>query len=201
MSSASQVLGFFVASAPLGAVAPSLPGSAAPPRLPWLAVPCLSFLSSSPGAAPHISADAPPDPAAAIFLEPIRSGQKFQLLLGSPPCRRVLVNGQSPARIVLLTVKDQVQVDPDHVLHVSIFCQPYVGPPSPDLIGKCCPLCLSPFSPSSVVFVCPCGCALHSEGADIPVSKRLECARLSRSCSSCQQPLSWSAGHVFYPET
>ena len=176
--------------------------SADSPGLPWLELRGLSFLSLV-SSGPRVTSEPPVDGVGPLFIiEPISAGPRSHLLLASPSGRRARVNGLPSPRVALLDVKDQLQIDDvDHVLHVSMFCQPFIGPAPDTSVGKVCNVCLTPLVQGQRLFLCPwCLNGLHCEEPAPGGAPGLECARLSSACPTCHEPLRWEPGFVFFPE-
>ncbi len=133
----------------------------------------------------------------AILLEGITIEGRAVLAMSTPPGRRVRINGTRAARLSVLHVADQIQLD-DVVLHVTYMRRPRVGPPPKDLVGKPCGVCSVPFASRSVVVAHDCGRVLHLEPKSTPAEDRLQCALLG--CPDCNEPLVLEAGYAYEPE-
>jgi hypothetical protein len=146
---------------------------------------------------PHVSDR--PGPAT-LALEAVSAFGQDRLLAVAPARGHARCNGQPLPRVVLLGVRDQLQLG-DALLHVTLFHRPHVGPAPADILGRECPLCRVALVAGTTVYVCPhCGTALHCEGEDRPADERLECARLTSACPACDRPVVLSAAYAFYPE-
>lgn len=171
--------------------------------LPHLEVPqetgCLTFDGNGEaalGPQPEGSTDG-------FVVEPILSNHQSYLMMLSQGSERLRVNGHPAPPVAILSERDHIQVDDQLALHVTMFHRPDIGPPAPELIGKICPVCLTPFTaePPTIVYRCwSCGCVAHCEGEEKPEDDRLECIKLSPSCPSCGVPVIMTHGYTYMPE-
>jgi hypothetical protein len=169
--------------------------------LTWLEVQKSSFLSDGPDGMPSVARDPPARPTAAFRIEQVAFALKTHLLLISPEGKSAGVNGVPAPRVALLGIKDQVAIHPTHVLHVSGFFRPVIGPPEPELIGQTCMVCQTPFKANTIVCRCwSCAVPLHAEDETFPAATRLECGRLSANCPRCGAAMMWKEGFVYVPE-
>jgi hypothetical protein len=177
-------------------VGPAARGSA----FPKVDVPVgLSYLSAVAGC-PKLAADMPPSMKAVFVLETVTRLHQPQLLLISPANLRARVNGQPAPRVAVLRVKDQIQVRPDYLLHVTLYNRPVIGPPPATAVGKECPICRGRLTADTTVYLCP-GCAtfVHCEGEE-KGGERLECVHLSSNCPVCGAAVELQEGYAYIPE-
>ena len=121
-------------------------------------------------------------PADAAVVEPVLAGPQPELLMVSRGGPRLRVNGQPAPLVALLAERDQLQLSEDLILHVATYHEPRIGRPSPDQVGRVCPLCRTVIGPKTTVYTCwACGTPMHLEGPD-----KLDCARAVKSCANCQ---------------
>jgi hypothetical protein len=138
-----------------------------------------------------------------IVLEPITRDHQNFLMLKSHGEERLRLNGQPAPIIAILAERDHLQLDDETGLHLTLFHRPRIEPPAPELIGKPCPVCLTPFTsdPPTLVYYCPrCNGATHCEGSDQPSEDRLECIQLSPTCPLCGEPVVMTQGYSWKPE-
>jgi hypothetical protein len=58
----------------------------------------------------------------------------------------------------LLAERDQLDIGDGFVLHVLLYRMPQVGPPPQDVVGKKCPVCLTPIGADQTIYRCAaCG--------------------------------------------
>jgi hypothetical protein len=170
--------------------------------LTWLEVLESSFLFAGPDGSPSVGCHAPARPADAFRVEPVAFALQARLLLVSPERRTAAVNGVPAPRVALLSIKDQVEILQTHLLHVSGFFRPVIGPPGPELVNEMCMVCQTPFKADTRIVRCwCCNLPLHAEGEERPAADRLECARLHSSCPRCSANIMWSEGFVYIPES
>lgn len=191
-----EALGSAAAPSPQAAAAAELSVGLRP-----LAVPFGVWLLSAPLGEPlRLAPAAPAATEQALVLEAVAGPHQPQLVLISPAEHRPRVNGQPVPRLAVLNVKDQLQLGDDCILHVTLFNCPSIDGPSPETIGKECPLCRTTFQPDTTVYVCPaCGTAMHCEGDDKP-GDRLECARIASECPVCGAAVVMQQGYAYIPE-
>jgi hypothetical protein len=169
-------------------------------ELATLSVPAgVSYLTVVPGEPPRLE-DHPPADGGAFALEAVGSRGQDHLLLVSPVDHPGRCNGQPLPRLALLTVKDQLQLG-DHLLHITLFHRPRLGPPPADFVGRECPVCRLPITPETRIFICPhCETPLHCEGEDRPKDERLECVYLGSECPMCHRAIVLQEGYAYLPE-
>jgi hypothetical protein len=137
--------------------------------------------------------------AGTLHFEPLSVDRRPALLMLTPQGVDVRVNDRPSPRIALLAVGDQLQIG-DAVLHLTRYREFAVGPPSPEILGRKCAVCLIPFAHDTRVYVHDvCGQPLHLEPESKPPEERLECARLG-DCPHCERPISLKSGYSFLPE-
>jgi hypothetical protein len=159
----------------------------------------VSYLTVAPGGAPQLARQ-PPTGGDAFALEPVSSHGQDHLLIVSPAHEPARCNGQSLPRLALLAVKDQLQLG-DHLLHVTLFHRPRLGPPPADFLGRECPVCRLAVVAETRIFICPhCDTPLHCEGEDKPKDQRLECVYLGSECPTCRRPVVLQEGYAYLPE-
>jgi hypothetical protein len=182
---------------PLNGEAPVRPAGG---DLPILSVaPGVSYLTVVPGELPRLE-HAPTSRGMAFALEAVGSRGQDQLLLISPAGHAGRCNGQPLPRLALLAVKDQLQLG-DHLLHVTLFHRPRLGPSPTDFVGRECPVCRLAITPETRIFICPhCETPLHCEGEDRPKDERLECVYLGSECPMCHRALVLQEGYAYFPE-
>jgi hypothetical protein len=157
--------------------------------------PGVSYLSLA-GGRPQLSAAALDDPSQVHVLEPVVQEHRLHLLLLSPAGRRTRLNGHVAPLAAVLQVKDQFQVDDEHVLHVTLYNRPRIGPPAEESLGQECPVCRFPFERQTTVYVCHnCGMPVHCEG-----DGGLDCVALGSECPGCHAPIVMKSGYTYYPE-
>ena len=159
--------------------------------------PGCSFIAPTTSLASFLSLGPSPSVDAIGALEPVSNGERQPRLLllnkGVAPLR---VNGNPASRVTLLRERDQLQFDDSCCFHVALFHRPQIGAAPADIIGKPCPICLTPFTgeTSSICYHCPCGAVLHLQD---PAG--LECARAVHDCPRCHQPISLLEGYSWFP--
>ena len=136
-----------------------------------------------------------------IRLESIRNKSQSSLLMTFEPGLRVTTNGLPAACFSVLNPGDVLGVG-DLVLYLSLLNRPYIGPPDESHLAAKCGYCRVPIKDEADmrVYVCPnCNLPMHSHGEEIPVEKRLECAKLSSQCGHCQADIVASEGFTHVP--
>jgi hypothetical protein len=124
----------------------------------------------------------------------------------------VLINALPSLPFSVLRLKDSLAVgSPGHRFYVTARFTPYIGPPTPDMIGKRCPLCKIPIQaaeagqPETRVVTCRCGAVFHAETAEshpgVPEEDRLDCFSKASLCPCCQSVLSSDEVLVWDPTT
>jgi hypothetical protein len=127
----------------------------------------------------------------AIF-EAIRRGGRPVLLavFAHNVWRLVQINGHPALPAHSLGPGDVIRFPSGFSLKVGLDLAPRVGRPAPELVGRPCSLCRGEITAETTVLVCSsCGAALHMEGAEIPESARLQCAKLASACPRCSAPI------------
>jgi hypothetical protein len=209
MQIASQVFGMFVertSAASRDEAAPKRANakSVTPARPDWIEVPAdrVSYLVAASGQPPRVLDELHAEHRPAGVLEPIRQENQRYLLFMSLAENESRVNGAPAPRVAALQIRDQIRLDEDYVLHVSVYEQPYVGPPRDVHIGVECPLCRVPIAAGTTnVCECPnCDVVLHFEGLEKVVDERLECARLTAECPRCGHAIRFEAGFAYVPQ-
>ncbi len=137
-----------------------------------------------------------------FLVEPLLEGRNPRLLLIAPAGREFRVNGQPSPRLALLREGDVFQPDNRLALHLTLFHQSILGYPPTDLLGRTCPVCVSPLTGDRRIYVCAvCGTAMHAEGAERDAADRLECAQSTSQCHACKEPIDLSEqGHLYQAE-
>lgn len=158
-----------------------------------------SRIHFSPGATPEIADASLASNGDSFVIEPTFVDEQPELILISPPSKRARVNGQVAARFARARVRDVLQLDDNLEFHVTTYNRPYVGPAPESCIGRECPICRVKFEPSSIVFVCPCGTALHHED---PQKKpdALQCAQPGAECPGGGHLQIMTEGYTYWPE-
>jgi hypothetical protein len=136
--------------------------------------------------------------AGTLQFEPLTVDGRPALLMLTPNEVEVRVNDRPSPRIAVLAVGDQLQIG-DAILHLTRYRELAVGPPSPELLGRRCGVCLVPFDQDTRVYVHDCGQPLHLEPESKPAEERLECALLG-DCPHCLEPISMQSGFSYLPE-
>ncbi|MFZ1936215.1 MAG: hypothetical protein WCB27_16185 [Thermoguttaceae bacterium] len=124
----------------------------------------------------------------------------------------VLVNALPGLSFSVLKLRDSLVVgSPGHFYYVTARFTPYIGPPTPEMIGKRCPVCKIPIQaaedgqPDTRVITCRCGAVLHWETPeshpDVPEEDRLGCLAKATLCPCCQHELSSQEVLVWDPAT
>jgi hypothetical protein len=154
---------------------------------------------TAPGVPPRLMTGNHPLAGGAIVVEQIVNKRRQLRLLtihrrGEP----LRVNGQLAPRVALLGEKDSLQLSSDTTLHVTLFNRPRNGKSPPELIGKQCPVCRVPFTENSMVYICPCGVALHNSADGDPDG--LQCTRLQHACIGCERPITLKEGFTYWPD-
>lgn len=97
------------------------------------------------------------------------------------------VNGLQSPPIAVLRAGDVVRLGSTSPAYEVVFkSRAWIGMATPDMTGKTCAFCRTTVQGHRVVR-CGCGAILHHDQAT--ADQRLECAGLSRTCPSCEQPL------------
>jgi DNA-directed RNA polymerase subunit RPC12/RpoP len=136
-------------------------------------------------------------------LSPITTHGQDYLVAVSRGVGRLRVNGWYRPKIAILEERDHIQLDADTVLRVALYQEPQIGPATPELAGKSCPVCLAPFSidPPTTVYTCGhCGVHVHCEGEEKSADERLECVMLAPTCPACGMPVVMKRGYLWQPE-
>jgi hypothetical protein len=170
----------------------------------WIELPAgrVSYLGIDLDQPPCVFEEIPATHRLAGVLEPIRQDNQRFLLLVSPPGHESRVNGIPAPRAAALQIRDQIRLNEDFILHVSIYERPYVGPPQDVHMDVECPLCrIRIAAGTSGVCECPnCGAVLHCEGPEKSADERLECGRLTAECPRCGQPIKLKPGFAYVPQ-
>ncbi|MCX7827352.1 MAG: hypothetical protein N2689_17615, partial [Verrucomicrobiae bacterium] len=198
---------------------PPARSSSAPELDAMIVPPGVSYLVAAPSGTPRIEVEAPASFDHTFVLEPlnattnaaeaggtaprassvlgVRVGRRPLLALLNTSTLPAAVNGQIAPSVVLLSDRDQIFLCDEFLFHVAIYNLARVGPPPADLLAsqKKCPVCLTPFTASSTVFVCDCGRAMHCEGKG-----KLECVGEGSLCPACQTPVTLKEGYGNLPE-
>ncbi len=171
-------------------------------ELPFLEVPSgVSFLWLEPDGTPIVLSEAPTSGFPLGRLEPLEDQDRPELVLTTHRGSHLRINGFPAPRASKLGLKDQLQLGPETVLHMTVYHHPRISPPSPEKIGTKCPVCLTKFKETTRVLACPsCGCVVHAEGQEVEVEKRLECSTVSSECPNCSSPLNRAEGYLYHPE-
>src|SRR5262245_47797429 len=166
-----------------------------------LTVPCgSSRLSLLSGLAPQLTEDLE---AEGVLLEPVQHDHQIFLMALSQGPQRLRVNGHHAPAVALLPEGAHIQLDEETALHVAIFHRPRIETAAPDVIGKTCPICLTPFTaaPPTTVYHCwNCGLIAHCEGEERPEDERLECIKLAPTCPACEAPVVMTHGYTWRRE-
>jgi hypothetical protein len=141
--------------------------------------------------------NAPPEDGGPAFLvEPVPDTRLGALILVSPEGGRARINGLIAPPVALLSEGDQLDVGDGFTLHVLLYRTPQVGRPTVEVVGKKCPVCLTPIGDDQVIYRCAaCGTAMHLDGDD-----GLDCGRLASECRTCQRPVVLEAGYAYVPK-
>ena len=134
-----------------------------------------------------------------LAFEPLTVDGRASLLLQCPSGSCVRVNGSPAGRLSVLFEGDQLQLD-DAVLHVVKFVEFHVGPPSGEQIGRICGVCRTPIAENTRVYLHECGAIYHIEDESTPADRRLECALVAGTCSTCERVISMQSGCHELPE-
>jgi hypothetical protein len=127
-----------------------------------------------------------PAPPGALLFQPVRQPPHPRRLLAVADHFDALrVNGQAAPPATVLRENDFVQWGPEVSFVVALVHRSALGPPSPEDIGRPCPICRVPFSADAVTFGCACGTRVHCDGSE----DGLQCAQRSGRCPSCCQPI------------
>lgn len=134
-----------------------------------------------------------------ILLESVElQRQQYLLMLQADNVARH--NGQTAWPVTLLRVKDEVRTEAG-AFFVSSRRGESVFPPREEHLGIQCPLCTVPIQQDTLLFACSCGTLLHCEDESKPEEQRLECARMLSACPNCHQPIDFSTGLEWEPES
>jgi hypothetical protein len=197
----AQAVGSYAAQSPDPAGTPRPPGAA----FTKIELPVgVSFLRVEPDAGPQLVAGEPDETLQrdCFVIEPVCIDHQPQALLISPPGRRARVSGQISPPVVLLREKHALMLG-EHLLYVTVYRRPYIGPPPVEVVGKECPFCRTTILADSRVYLCDCGVALHREVADSakPDKKPLECATLVSECPACDRPVVRTERYDWLPDS
>lgn len=157
----------------------------------------VSIFAAQSDAAPRLEAAAGTTATQGIVFETLRAGARDVLLMHTPPGLSARVNGQPAPRVLMLEIRDQLQIG-DELLHVTRFRRLRATPPGDELIGRVCGVCRLKIHANTRVIVHDCGAPLHLEPDTVPEHERLECARIG--CPNCREPVEFSEGFVYEPE-
>jgi len=176
-----------------------------PPLDPLEITEGVSYLVAATGKRPRLRRKPAEGADETFVLEPVWTTQPPQLLMLTMNGEAAMVNGAPAPPVALLRQKDMVQFGPasDCVAHVTIYNEPYIGPPPADVIGRTCPVCLATITSDDTarVYVCRrCRTPLHLEGEETPPKRRRECALVSPNCYSCGLPVVMEKGYTYRPE-
>ncbi len=132
-----------------------------------------------------------------VLVEPFFNQRKqLRLLAWFPAASAPQVNGEPAPRLVVLAPGDFFQWAPRHCCRIVLFNKPQIGAPPVPVLGKPCPICRVPFSPTSTCVTCVCGVVLHCE----PDEKAgLQCAQMRRECPVCRRPIVLKEGYADPP--
>jgi hypothetical protein len=136
-----------------------------------------------------------------IRLDLLRNKTQRSLLMRVEPGVRVTTNGLPAACFTVLNPGDVLGVD-EHVMYLSLLNRPYIGPPNKSHLAARCGYCRVPIQDAADmrVYDCPrCNLPTHYHGEEIPIEKRLECAKLSSHCGHCQAEIVESEGFSHVP--
>lgn len=160
-------------------------------RRKWIDLPSsgICHLAAAPGEPPHVRQEPPNRSEEIALCETVEIEGKrclLQIALGN---RQLLVNGSPARRLEVLHPGDEIQLDAEYLLHVSLQICHYVGPPRPADLGQMCLYCRTVIGPETTkIYSCViCGRAFHCEGEEKSADRRLECARLMVECQQCTQ--------------
>jgi hypothetical protein len=205
-----QQLGFFV-ERPVGQCPRDAAQTGARESLTWIGVSeGRSQLVVSPQSLPRVVAGevgqgagalaAGQQPAESIVLQPVRQGFQSFLALMAPARQALRVNGVPVGPVAILSVKDQLRLG-EYLLHVSLLCQPMVGPPRGAEVGAECAVCRTPLLAVQTVYRCTnCSAALHAGHPQRPENDRLECAAVCSDCPRCRARLARKREFAYVPE-
>ena len=178
------------------ATATDLPTATAPQGLRYFELSgCECFVSEEGKLSRPQNGDRP------IRLESIRNKMQSAVLMSLEPGVRVSTNGLPAACFSILNPGDVLGID-EHVLYLALLNRPYTGPPDESHLAAKCGYCRMPIPDAAGmhVYVCPnCQLPTHSHGEEIPVEKRLECAKLSSQCGHCQADIVALEGFTHVP--
>src|SRR6266850_3662102 len=158
----------------------------------------LSILRTARDKAPEVCAEPVEFLVDELIVEPVLTRDSVpRLALANHADRQLFINGVRAPRFSLLRERDQFQFDDSCIFHVTIFCQPQIGPAPAEKVGKPCPICLAPFTddPNAICYRCQCDTVLHLKDP-----RGLECARAVNECPHCKQPITLKAGYTWLPE-
>ncbi len=156
-------------------------------KLAWIQCPAsdICHLAIEPGVGPRITCDPPPPGRPSLALEPIRH-EGHAWLIFQARGGGIRVNGFAAPPMGALAEGDQLELDEERLLHVSMHVSPFVGVPAERYVGGKCGYCKSPIRADQVVYVCPyCDAAMHNQGDEVPEGTRLACATLASACRQC----------------
>lgn len=155
-------------------------------------------LCASAGEAEVVPMKKSPTGGDGLIVEPVLSQHRqLKLFVTFPSGVEGRVNGLPAPRHALLSPGDCVRWMDGAAFHVTILNRPQVGPPTPEQIGKPCPVCRVPLRSRTVCYTCACGAALHHESG---APEALDCAQSSSICPRCQRPIVHQPAYVFTPE-
>lgn len=158
----------------------------------------ISYLVLSRAGRPRLETRRPRSMANVILLEPVEHRHGRALAMVAPPEDRPTVNTQPAPRVALLHEGDQILLS-DHVLHVAVYNRPQIHPPGPEHVGRTCPYCRTSIQAETLVYVCPCGTAMHCEDKSCG-EEPMECARMTTTCLECKRPVVMTSGYGYLPD-
>lgn len=186
---------------------PSTSGeSRAAPDLSYLALPSDSpvWLGLDSAGQPSLSAGDTRAKTSLCCLEPVYHTERPLLVFLCPGSdrqqpSRPRLNGQPAPAVAVLGIGDQLQVG-SHVLHVTIYNQPVIGPATDELVGRDCAYCRLPVAANATIYHCPCGAILHSEAeAGDSADEPLRCLQNVTLCPTCQESIHLEKGYLYEP--
>ena len=180
--------------------------SNAEPEYSFLSVPIdgPTCLGLSKDGRPTLSANTPQLQGQMCYLESVYHSDRVQLIFLYPADSRnqvhgLKLNGQPAPLVALLGMGDQLQLG-SHVLHVTVYNQPAIGPASSEVVGQECIYCRVPIAAEDLVYHCRCGAALHCESGEAdPAADRLQCAQNVSVCPACQESIHLEEGYLYAP--
>jgi len=137
-----------------------------------------------------------------MLLEPI-AGEPLVALTAPEGHAHLRVNGLPVGPVHVLAIKDVIELaGGEHVLHLTLFQQPYAGAALDEHAGRECPICLTPIGREDHVLVCVhCHAVMHlGQEATEDAGEQLECARATSLCPCCNQRLAREESYVYVPE-